>query len=371
MTLGIAGTAKNTGKTTTTTSVLAQAFRRGVPTALTSIGFDGEDLDNVTRLPKPRILVEAGTWVAVAAGCLAAGQARISVTARTGVHTPLGEVLIGVVRSKGHLTLAGPNKRRELHLIIGLLKEKACPLCLVDGALNRIVPMVETDGLILATGAARTTDLSHLAGETGAIAELLAFPGVDLPIPPTVALRTADGRLEQCQGGSLFEAGDVRPVVERVKETTTAIFIPGVVTAPCLAELIERIGPRWPGKTLVFSSMLHILAFGRPQEYRRLLAGVEAYGGSVAVCRPLPLLAVTVNPFYPDPGGGGRIMHPAYVDAIALEQAVREKVPVPVIDVARSGAGRLWEVVVSLLRKMGTGGGDGSLPETTPSVREE
>lgn len=362
LTLGIAGTAKNTGKTTTTTAVMTQAFRRGIKTGLTSIGFDGEDLDNVTGLPKPRILVEPGTWVAVASGCLAVSEAEIELTARTGVSTPLGEVLIGLVQTRGRLVLAGPNKRHELRLILDRLGEMSCPLCLVDGALNRIVPMVETDGLILATGAARTPALDRLAGETAAIAELLDLPGLpgDAPIPPGIALGTADGRLEQFDHGSLLEAGDVQMVLERVSEATSAIFIPGIATERCLEELIEGLGPLWPGKSLVFASVLHLLAFGRPQAFRRLLAVVQGYGGSVAVCRRLPLLAVTVNPFYPECRGGRQAMRPAYVDAIAMEEAVREKVAVPVIDVTRSGAGRLGEMVESLVRRRETGGGGGA-----------
>jgi hypothetical protein len=231
-------------------------------------------------------------------------------------------------------------------------------LCLVDGALNRIVPMVETDGLILATGAARTPDLERLAGETAAIAELLDFPGVSggVRMPPGIALGTVDGRLEQFGRSSLLEAGDVRMILERVTQATSDIFIPGIATERCLEELIDGLGPLWPGKSLVFSSILHLLAFGRPQAFRGLLAAVRGYGGSVAVCRRLPLLAVTVNPFYPDCSGGRQAMRPAYVDAIALEKAVRDKVAAPVIDVARSGAGRLWELVQPLVRGSETGG---------------
>ncbi len=359
LTLGIAGTAKNTGKTTTATLVMAQALRRGISTGLTGIGFDGEELDNVTGLPKPRILVERGTWVAVAEGCLAVSEARVEPAVRSGVKTPLGEVVIGEVRTRGRLTLAGPNKRRELRLVLDLLAKTDCPLCLVDGALNRIVPMVETDALILATGAARTTDLDRLAAEAGAVAALFALPGVPegVLMPPVIALGTADGRLEQFSQGSLLETGAARSVAERVSKATTAIFLPGIATEQCLAELIEGIGPRWPGKALVLASVPHILAFGRPREFGGLLDAVRGYGGSVAVYRPLPLLAVTVNPFHPE--AGPQTMRPAYVDAIALEKAVREKVAVPVIDVARSGGGRLGEIVLGQRKESGDGEGIG------------
>ena len=62
--LGIAGTAKNTGKTTTTNAILACLRKRGIAVFLTSIGYDGENLDNVTGLPKPKIPVEPGDIIA-------------------------------------------------------------------------------------------------------------------------------------------------------------------------------------------------------------------------------------------------------------------------------------------------------------------
>ncbi|MBU4562316.1 hypothetical protein KKB17_02785, partial [bacterium] len=53
--LGILGTAKNTGKTTTTSALLEIANNKNLSVGITSIGYDGEDIDNITGLPKPRI----------------------------------------------------------------------------------------------------------------------------------------------------------------------------------------------------------------------------------------------------------------------------------------------------------------------------
>jgi len=55
--VGIAGTAKNTGKTTTTSAILDELYNMEIPIGLTSIGYDGEEIDNITRLPKPRLFV--------------------------------------------------------------------------------------------------------------------------------------------------------------------------------------------------------------------------------------------------------------------------------------------------------------------------
>jgi hypothetical protein len=72
--VGIAGTAKNTGKTTTLSAIMGEARKEpALVLGLTSIGYDGEGFDNVTGLPKPRIDVrlfdcfEAGAAIPVAA----------------------------------------------------------------------------------------------------------------------------------------------------------------------------------------------------------------------------------------------------------------------------------------------------------------
>ena len=178
MRLGIAGTAKNTGKTTTTAAIIDELRRQAIPFYLTSIGFDGENLDNVTGLPKPKLRVEPGDVVATAAKCLAASSAGFAVLGETDVQTPLGRILIARVEKAGLAVTAGPNRSTEVRKISRILSRLGPGISLFDGALNRIAPLVETDGFILATGAARTTDIPRLAQETAYIWRLANLPAV-------------------------------------------------------------------------------------------------------------------------------------------------------------------------------------------------
>jgi uncharacterized NAD-dependent epimerase/dehydratase family protein len=77
-TLGIAGTAKNTGKTTTLQAVVRAIRRSGTGVYLTSIGYDGEEVDTVTGLPKPKVVVEEGDMVATALSFLRSSPANKS-----------------------------------------------------------------------------------------------------------------------------------------------------------------------------------------------------------------------------------------------------------------------------------------------------
>ena len=201
MKLGIAGTAKNTGKTTVTTAVMNELRRRGIQFYLTSIGYDGENLDNITYLPKPKIQVEHGDIVATAEKCLESSTARFEILAHTDVKTPLGKIKLIRVLKSGLIVTAGPNKSAEVRAVTRLLSKLGAGVTLVDGALNRIVPMSETDCFILATGAARSLDIPRLARETECIQQIAGLPllpmaeAIDENHEKTICLLDSEGKV--------------------------------------------------------------------------------------------------------------------------------------------------------------------------------
>ena len=177
--IGIAGTAKNTGKTTTTSAILDELYKKKISVALTSIGYDGEEIDNITGLPKPRLFVKENTILATAQKCLKAGSADYDILETTDIMTPLGKIYIVRVVKEGLAVVAGPNKGSQLKYVENkMINDLRCNVVLVDGALNRIAPMIETDGIILATGASRNVNIDILAEEAKALHELLKLPEV-------------------------------------------------------------------------------------------------------------------------------------------------------------------------------------------------
>ncbi|MFA6573745.1 MAG: hypothetical protein WCT13_06310, partial [Patescibacteria group bacterium] len=173
--IGIAGTAKNTGKTTTLNCLLQEASRRNYSVAVTSIGFDGEEIDNVTSLPKPRITVYPNFIVTTSQKCLNHSTANVEILHRTGLYTSLGEIVIVRVIQEGLVVIAGPNKTNELRMIVETMKSYPCDYMFVDGSLNRIVPMTVVDSIIFTTGGARSTDIPELCNEMLTIESLFQF----------------------------------------------------------------------------------------------------------------------------------------------------------------------------------------------------
>src|SRR5437870_4324964 len=99
--LGIVGTAKNTGKTTTLAALIAHGGEGGLRLAITGIGYDGEEIDNVTMLPKPRLLFREQAIIATSEHCLRATRAGYRMRRRTGISTALGEVIIAEITRSG------------------------------------------------------------------------------------------------------------------------------------------------------------------------------------------------------------------------------------------------------------------------------
>ncbi|HWQ61608.1 MAG TPA: hypothetical protein VN521_04810, partial [Negativicutes bacterium] len=248
MRLGIAGTAKNTGKTTVTAALIQELRTRGTGFYLTSIGYDGEDLDNVTGLPKPRLRVEPGDVVATAEKCLAASTAGLDKIESTDIETPLGRIYIARVTKGGLVVTAGPNKSAEVRELAAMLSRLGPGVTIFDGALNRIAPLAETDGFILATGASRTVNIPRLAQETGAIWKLSALASVPR------AMEMADRRLsrvtmlnadldiiKEWPTASLLAEKDLEPILSEPMAKYGYLYVPGIVSEKVLQALAGRL----------------------------------------------------------------------------------------------------------------------------------
>jgi len=331
--IGIAGTAKNTGKTTTLSAVMDILKQRDIRLALTSIGYDGEAMDNVTGLPKPRIVAYEGDIAAVAQQCLRASEAQLDVLEDTGIQTAMGHILIGRVKKPGKLVLAGPNKRRELRDVLNRLDTYGADLCIVDGALNRMAPLVEVDGLILSTGAARHTDIGRLAKESGIIMDLFSLPAMP-----------EQGHVESVS--SVFTQSGYEALITEIEKADT-LHIEGVIACEYLNELAHS--GHIAGKRLLFGDPIKLLLAGTPEEAFASLHLLQNNGAVIGVTHGIRTIAVTVNPYYPKFRYTSGDYDAAYVDKDALLAAITASVHAPCYDVVRQGADGIAKAIQELL----------------------
>ena len=351
--IGVVGTAKNTGKTTTTSAIINELDTKRLPLGLTSIGYDGEEIDNITGLPKPRLLVKKNTVLATAQKCLEVSDARFDLLSTTDIYTPLGRIHIVKVVKEGLAVIAGPNKGSQLKLVTDrMINDFKCQIVVSDGALNRMAPMIETDGIIIATGAARSNKISTLVKEIKSLCFLLGLPKTNdeniknfMDIK-NIALIPKEKNNSTCflQYGSLIGNDIVKEIISKMNHVKT-IYIPSLISEPTFKQLNNDIGNMWNKRTLVIKDPMKIIVGGNPRNLETEINNIILKGGSFKTLKNLPLLAITVNPFYPKYRFDLGSFEPGYVDSDELRNKMRESLNIPVIDIKHDGALKLLEII--------------------------
>jgi hypothetical protein len=343
MIVGVAGTAKNTGKTTTLCALIDEAYRRGRLPGVTGIGYDGEERDNVTLLPKPRIMVHPGMVVTTSEQCLAASTARLRVIQDTGYRTALGAVLMCRVEAGGLVVVAGPNKTADLAAVARQMSSLGVADLLVDGSLNRIAPMVVAERVVFATGGARSTDGAALVGEIQAIERVFDAPAA----PPEFAavtgfyLRAKDLSV-QVPAAAVLGAREIGKVLERMPAGLISMVLPGLISMDGLGVVCDRLeGEERKGATLVFDDPFKLLLAGDPVRVAGMLRWMQELGVEVRYRRPSRLAAITFNPYYP--AFDGTTYRAAFLDDAIRRAALATAMKTPVVDIKGQGVTAVFD----------------------------
>jgi hypothetical protein len=281
--LALVGLAKNTGKTETLATILAEHAASGVVVGVTSIGRDGEEHDVIdARISKPRVQLERGSLVATTGELLSASGLAHERLAQTGVRTPLGEVAIARLNEPGAVEVAGPSASEDVRAVCAAMEELGAERVLIDGAIDRRAassPAV-AEGLVVATGAVLARDIAEVVEQTARAIDVVKLPRVG-----NEALARGDA---VCVDRDLVLRGEPHQIAAFLREHAQAEtlliegavgerFLDGVLAArreragrelqvvvgdPTKAFLHNR-GPRWyakAGLTLVVRSTIELRA---------------------------------------------------------------------------------------------------------------
>jgi hypothetical protein len=327
--IGVAGTAKNTGKTTTLMTLINLLKEEKTLTAgITGIGYDGENFDNVTGLPKPRIDVYEGMIVATADRCVKSAKAEIEVLLETQVRTPLGRIIVGKVKKPGKIVIAGPVRGGDLRITLDCMLGFGAQPVFVDGALGRVAPFTEADALILATGASRNSDINLLALETGSLLRLLGRSAME-------------GKGVTARFGSVLTKESFDSFVNLFSRADTMV-VGGLFSGRFFGSIAENNALY--GKRLLFDNPFKLLLAGEINATRYDLDKIEN-NIEIGVQKPVNVIAVTVNPYYPKYRYNSNDYEEAFVDKKALINAVQENLPVPCYNAVESPYELLGEIL--------------------------
>lgn len=174
--ISIIGIAKNAGKTTALNRIIDE-YKKS-PIAITSIGLDGEKIDNVTNQEKPRIKLYPKMLVATALNCLVDTTSEYVIHEKTNISTPLGVIVIAEITKQGEVLVAGPSTNSEMKTIVKLFKKYDVERILIDGALFRksIANTFLSDAIILSTGASYNRIMDKVVEDTKVFIDQLSLP---------------------------------------------------------------------------------------------------------------------------------------------------------------------------------------------------
>ncbi len=330
--LSVVGLAKNAGKTVALNSILRQGKAAEMTLGLSSIGYDGEKVDILTRLNKPRINVPVGTLLATATATVSRATAKLEIAASTPYVTALGEVIIARVREAGEVEIAGPDSLLEMSHVVRQMQDLAADLVVVDGALDRVgsaAPTV-TDATLLSTGATVGNTLPLILRRTLHKVALFTLPAAESQAQLDLLLKAqSSGRLTylDVEGEVTLmpfnsAMGHSLAVVDALPAKGNVILaVPGAVTDSLVSEICRkhRLASRL---TLLTHDPTHI--FVSAEVWQRYLA----HGGKAVVSDPIKLLAVSVNPTAP---AGSSYEPRTFASALA-----RSLAPIPVYDLFMS-----------------------------------
>lgn len=317
--VAVAGLAKNVGKTVTLNHLIREGHRKGLTLGVTSIGVDGESIDQVSMTRKPEIRIYKGMRFATSEAHFRQRRIEAEITGLSGRYTSLGRVVTGRALADGKILLSGPADTVSLRQTIEALKAKGASTVLVDGALSRVSlasPAV-TDALILATGAALSPDISRIVARTAFVCRLTALPQIERPLVEKVDGLDADiwGIDEELAVRPLGigSALNIEKARARLFAFGTTIYNPGIVTERFLKFIASQKE----------AAEIHLIVrdftrmFAEPQTVKAFLSK----GGRISVAKGTHLLGVTANPY--SPAGYS-------VDKERLVEALRERLEVPV-----------------------------------------
>lgn len=314
--LSLIGLSKNVGKTTTTNHLLetlvGEKHYRPDELALTSLGLDGEAIDALTGLPKPRYVPQAGLLVATTTELLLKAEregTQVEPLLQIPGRTALGSVVLARVLHPGRVIIAGPTLLRDLGIAIDQLGRLGARLSIVDGAINRLgaaSPTI-TDACIVCTGVSAAATLEQVARRTADL--FLRLSTQQTCSMDAYRKRNSRARLSMFtshddENLNIRVENDIEPlqearwVVELIQTTYKPMFIlHGALTEEfsqaLLVKLPKKLSSDQRGELIVADAtriFCHSLVLQRLSER----------GLDVRVANPLRILALTANPFTPD-----------------------------------------------------------------------
>jgi len=305
------GMSKNAGKTTAMNAYIKKNNPHNI--ALTSIGLDGENLDQITFLPKPKIMIKPGMVCATAKDCLNGANFTYKIIKNLNIFSAMGDIVIVEILSEGNILLAGPTTKKELTKVIETLKTYK-PIVYIDGALNRKTFAANhlIDTIILSIGASYHTQMQTTIDDALVLINQLSLKASNtfLKEPPVAFIL-------QTENKTIISKEKDKHVIKSAlkKHRPKMMYIKGAVTKYLIDTFIEE---RVDTFTLIVDDATKLLIHQKAFDYLNKL------NIKIEVIHPLTIECITVNP---------HSVYSMHYDNEAFKQALKQITKVKVVNV--------------------------------------
>lgn len=320
--LSLVGNAKNAGKTTALNAIIGSWPDRKL--AVTSIGLDGEDLDAISRLPKPRIRLPVGCLAATAEECLKHSDIGWRLVERCGIRTGMGEIVLVEVEAPGYCLVGGPSTVAAMEQVVDALRRQGAHKVLIDGAFARSSHAAAGEAVIYIAGAHQSPDMARVVQNAKYALHRFALP----PVEGELGFLRNEGRLGWVDFDNAFHPiqmasalGAADEVLNRVPREAKWLFLPGAAGPQLISRFVARRGEHACG--LIVGDAMSLVADDDSLRHLFLL------NRPMRVLRPVRVVAVVANPVSP---AGWRFENEAYLAAL------RRITDLPVVNVLEDDA---------------------------------
>ena len=323
--LSIVGLEKNTGKTESLKYVLDRLPVETKRIAVTSIGIDGETVDQVTRTQKPEIVLREGMYFGTSETHYRQRRLVSELIDVSDECTSLGRVVSARAVTGGKILLSGPSSTTSLRRWMGEMQHRFdIDLIIIDGALSRMSsasPAV-SQSLILATGAAFSANINTLVSKTAHIVDLVNLDLTSsqnisrlMPIEKGVWFIDKDNNLKGLDAATSL----AKDIHFEGMENCVTLYVAGALVDGFLEKV--RKNKQLKQVELVVRDFTKV--FVTPQQFRLF----HKAGGRMSVLQKSKLIAVTVNPTSPS----GYVL-----DSDTLCGKLSEAIGLPVYDLLKN-----------------------------------
>ena len=322
--LSIVGLEKNTGKTECLKYVLDRLPVQTKRIAVTSIGIDGETVDQVTRTQKPEIVLRKGMYFGTSETHYRQRRLVSELIDVSDENTSLGRVVTARALTGGKILLSGPSSASSLRRWMSDMRRLGIDLVIIDGALSRMSsasPAV-SQSMILATGAAYSANINTLVSKTAHVVDL-----VNLELTSEKNCDT----LSQLDKGLWFidKQGELH-TLDTMTSLSKDIHFQGMedcetlyVAGALVDGFLEKVRKNKNLKKVELVVRDFTKIFVTPQQFRLFIKA----GGRISVLQKSKLIAVTVNPTSPS----GYVL-----DSDTLCARLSEAIRLPVYDLIKN-----------------------------------